>query len=113
VDDDSHKTPEQIAYAKQNGRYADKSMYMSPDPAKPGQYKASDEMYPWEHDRLMAQQDGDHGIGINSAAVEASKSATDGSGGNTSIQTNNNSGGNTTVVQPSAVSAQSEYTRFR
>jgi hypothetical protein len=70
---EEYQTPEQQAYAKQNGRYADKSMYMSSDPAKPGTFKASAEMYPWEHDRLMQQQEQDHGIGTNSAAVEEAR----------------------------------------
>lgn len=92
-----YQTPEQQAYAAHNGRYADKSVYMSADdPSKPNDFKASAEMYPWEHDRLMQQHEQDHGIGKNSAAVEeARKNNVQGAATQTNV-TNTNVSNSTT-----------------
>jgi hypothetical protein len=107
-DDPSYKTPEQIEYAKQNGRYADKAMYMAADPAKPGSFKASSEMYPWEHDRMMSQQETGQ-IGAKSAEVaEASGTLNRAANGNVTSVSNNHS--QTTNVQTSPLSTSSPTT---
>lgn len=112
-----HQTPEQQAYAKKYGRYADKKSYpiLRPgeDGTKPESYDMSREIYPWERDRMLANPDGDNGLTQKSAEIEEAKSNSGSNGGGGSVIAPSTTTNNSTTVQPGAISASPEWRKVQ
>lgn len=116
-DNKDYQTPEQQAYAKQYGRYASKGRYTLKnskiEAGQAGRYTTTEEVYPWEKDRMQAELDGDKGLTQKSAEVEAAKSGSGGGNSAPNISAPTTSIQNQTTVQPGVMSASPYETQQR